>query len=289
MTDSTRSLSSNTVAFACLEPQVALLIVDVVNALASVLRWRPVSKLLLIEILSRLAESSSFEMRHAEFSAALWSYLKDSARERKFFKWLVKMKDDMELSNCPAVRIPQSRKERHADGNFKTLPTLYLPGIFWDLFRAVQDAAMECDLMRESDVKKRRAKVRAIVAKWLNEHEAVPVERQKKEEDVKPAKPSLPCRCACPSCASCAAKAPAVEEDRQAEKRITRHDVSERMGAAFEELFQCGIDWANLDLDLNEYWRRLIADQEMIQERMATAIKRHNAPRKVKMNGGQPK
>lgn len=204
--NSSRNPSPNTVAFSCLEPQVATLILDVIAALVSVLRWRQVSQSLLIAILSRLAELPFFELTHAEFSAALWPHLADSAREKKFSKWLAKFKEDIALSNCAPVRIGKPRVERRSDGSFKSLPTMYTSGIFWLLFRAVQDAAMECDLMREENVNKRRAKVRAIVAAWLKESGAVPIERAKKDEQIKPAKPSLPCNCLCPSCVCCFTK-----------------------------------------------------------------------------------
>lgn len=206
--DHTRNLSPNTVSFACLEPQVATLILDVIAALVSVLRWRQASQSILIAILSRLAESPFFEMTHAEFSAALWSYLVDAAREKKFSRWLTKFKEDMALSNCAPIKIGKPRIERREDGSFKSLPTMYTPGIFWLLFRAVQDAAMECDLMREENISKRRARIRAIVKKWLGEHGATPIERVKKPDEIKPAKPTLPCSCACASCQSCRAKAP---------------------------------------------------------------------------------
>src|SRR5262245_34682669 len=100
MADNTKSLHPNTIAFNRLEPEVALIFSDVVAALGSVLRWRQISLNLLTAILIRIAESDFLEMTHTEFSAALWPYLKDSAREDKFSRWLQKFKDDMVLSNC---------------------------------------------------------------------------------------------------------------------------------------------------------------------------------------------
>lgn len=208
MGNHTRNLSSNTVAFACLQPEVATLINDVIGAQAQELRWRPVSKSLLTEILSGLAESESFERIHEDFSYALWPHLNDSARKEKFSKWLKKLQEDMVLSNCHSVRINSKRREKTQRGEWRNLPTLYQPGNFWLLFRAVQDAAMECDLM-QLDVNPRRAQVRKIVANWLKDSGAVLIERQKKDEATKPAKPSLPCKCGCPNCQKCAAKAPA--------------------------------------------------------------------------------
>lgn len=290
MPDSTRNLHSNTVAFACLEPQVAILILDVIAALVSVLRWRQSSQSLLIAILSRLAESPSFELTHSEFSAALWLHLKDSAREEKFYKWLTRMKEDIALSNCAPVRVANSRKERHPDGSFKSLPTLYLPGIFWLLFRAVQDAAMKCDLLSEIDVRKRRAKIRGIVSKWLKESGALPIERAKKAEEVKPAKPSLPCSCACVSCAQCAAKAPAPASlPSVLLERTTKQDVAEWFDGLGDQLFDNGVKWANLGLDTIDFWQKLANQIEIADQRLSDAIKRHNAPKKLKMNGGQSK
>jgi hypothetical protein len=202
----TRNLSPNTVAFSCLEDSVAVLILDVIAALVSVLRWRQPSQSLLIAILGRLAEFDSFELSHAEFSAALWPSSKESAREDKFSKWLTKIKEDMALSACLPVEIGKPRRERREDGSFKSLPTLYRRGVFWNLFRAVQDEALKCDLFAlEKD--KRRSRVRAIVKQWLLRSGATPIERAKKADEIKPAKPTLPCSCACISCQTCAAKA----------------------------------------------------------------------------------
>jgi len=238
--DHTRNPSPNTVAFACLEPQVAVLILDVIAALVSVLRWRQVSQSLLIAILSRLADLPFLELTHAEFSSALWPHLIDSTREKKFSKWFAKFKEDIALSNCAPVKVGKPRVERHEDGSFKSLPTMYTPGIFWLLFRAVQDAAMECDLMREESVNKRRAKVRTIVKKWLNEHEAVAIERVKKADEIKPAKPSLPCNCACASCASCAAKAPAPAPSDEPVLSVQIEREKKRFIEIEDELFTIG-------------------------------------------------
>ena len=177
-----------------------------------------------------LAELSSFEMTHAEFSAAIWPDLTESARGEKFCKWLYKLREDMELSNCFPVKISKPRYARHEDGSFKTLPTLFQFGIFWILFRAVQDAALESDLM-QLEPKRRRAKVRAIVKKWLDKNEAVQAVRQKKDE--KEIKPSLPCRCACALCVQCLAKGNATASEAVGAE-LLRHEPNEDFGAELD-------------------------------------------------------
>ena len=206
MEDHTRILSPNTVIFAQLKPEVALVIVDIVAAITSVLRWRQVSQNLLFAILTRIGECDFFDCSHANFSAAIWSYLNGSAREDKFSKWLTKLKEDMALSKFFPVDVKKPRPDRHEDGSFRSRPTRYLPGVFWNLYYVVQDEALKCDLFSfEKD--ERRAWIRAIVKRWLGEHGALAIERVKKDDKVKPPNPSLPCSCACVGCQDCSAKA----------------------------------------------------------------------------------
>jgi len=287
--DHTRILSPNTVIFAQLKPEVALVIVDIVAAITSVLRWRQVSQNLLFAILTRIGECDFFDCSHANFSAAIWSYLNGSAREDKFSKWLTKLKEDMALSKFFPVDVKKPRPDRHEDGSFRSRPTRYLPGVFWNLYYVVQDEALKCDLFSfEKD--ERRAWIRAIVKRWLGEHGALAIERVKKDDKVKPPNPSLPCKCACASCQTCAAKSVtgSEAEKRPAQERITKSGVALRMGNALEELFECGAQWANLELDMKEYWVKVTTEISVLDQRLAGAVKRHNAP-KVKMNGGQPK
>lgn len=287
--DHTRNLSTNTVAFACLDPQVAVLILDVIGALVSVLRWRQVCQLLLIAILSRLAESPSFELTHAEFSAALWPNLKDSAREEKFSKWLIKLKEDVALSNCAPIGIGKPRKERRSDGSFKSLPTLYLPGIFWTLFRAVQDVATDCDLLA-LDVRPRRAKVRAIVARWLKESGAVPIERTKKAEVTRRAKPTLPCACACASCKTCAAKPP-LPADKL--RKLPNEDFSADLDAFadryYQHLRELGEVGKEFSYAVKRAYHALEVAELRAREIVETENKREVARQYIKLVGGQPK
>lgn len=226
MENHTRNLSPNTVAFSCLEDSVAVLILDVIAALVSVLRWRQASQSLLIAILGRLAELDSFELSHAEFSAALWPSSKESAREDKFSKWLTKIKEDMALSVCLPVEIGKPRRERREDGSFKSLPTLYKRGIFWNLIRAVQDEALKCDLLAlEKD--KRRSRVRAIVKQWLLKCGATPIERVKKTDETKPAKLTLPCNCSCAGCQTCAAKSPILPSSLPSSEPVLSVQIEE--------------------------------------------------------------
>lgn len=272
--DHTKNLSANTVAFACLEPQVATLILDVIHALASVLLWRQVSKSLLVEILSRLAEAASFEQSHMDFAAALWPHLGDPARKEKFTKWLKKMRADMELSNCPAVRVSSPRPEKNERGQWRNLPTLYTVGIFWLLFRAVQDAAMECDLLA-LDVRPRRAKVRAIVAQWLKEAGAIPIERQKKTEEIKPAKPSLPCSCACANCAKCAAKAPASTAPAEEPVLSVRVARAKERGVEIErDMVDLGTELLNLGNKISQVDNKLGAIAISARVQIKTAVAR---------------
>jgi hypothetical protein len=288
----TRNLSPNTVAFSCLEDSVAVLILDVIAALVSVLRWRQPSQSLLIAILGRLAELDSFELSHSEFSAALWPSSKESAREDKFSKWLTKIKEDMALSICLPVEIGKPRRERREDGSFKSLPTLYKRGIFWNLFRVVQDEALKCDLLAlEKD--KRRSRVRAIVKQWLLGSGAVPIERVKKADETKPAKLSLPCNCACASCANCAAKGATVSEAKDdARPAIVRTDlkiVDAQIEEAIERLFAAGQAWVSLGLNVNDFTRKVWQRCEHNETRLIEAVKRVNRSGGLKLVGGQPK
>lgn len=298
MPNSTKNLHPNTVAFACLEPEVAILIVDVILTFGSYLRWRPVAKYLLAEILVRLAEGDSFELTHDEFSAAIWPHLDKSAREQKFCKWIAKIKEEMELSNCPAVEFGKPRTERHIDGSFKSLPTLYLRGVFWRLFKAVQEAAIECNLMGLS-VRSRRARVRVIVAEWLRKYGAKPIDWQKKVKDKKPAKSSPPCRCDCPSCQLCAAKSATGSEanGRGARVEELRRQPNEDFGAELQrfvdffgrhlrEIGEVGKEFA---IAVKRAHTALEIEEQDAREMITTENKRECVRQYIKLVGGQPK
>src|SRR5262245_48734547 len=163
----------------------------------------------------------------------------------------------MVLSNCFPIEVAKPRVGRRTDGSFKSLPTQYLPGIFWNLFRAVQDAAIEIDLLNLEKTK-RRAEVRIIVKQWLFKNQARKIERQKKDESVKPPNPSPPCKCSCASCAHCAAKGATASEAengaRPAERRIDKAGVALQVSDIFKDfLFERGQEWMNLNLSLGQY------------------------------------
>jgi len=287
--NSTKNPSRNTELFSSLPASVAVLIFDVIHAVYIKLAWRQASKSLLAEILSRLGETESFELSHEEFCATLWPYLDKKRSREKISRWVAKLRIDMELSRFNAVFIPKQKVLRVEGGGFKGRPTVYKIGHFWKLFRYVQDSALDIDLLSLS-LPSRRAHVRVFVNEWLNEQGAEKIDRSKIEEKVKPPNPSLPCRCACASCQTCAAKSAtgSEAEKRPAQERITKSGVALRMGNALEELFECGAQWANLELDMKEYWVKVTTEINVLDQRLAGAVKRHNAP-KVKMNGGQPK
>lgn len=237
--DHTKNPSQNTELFSCLPESVAVIILDVIHAVYSILAWRQSSKSLLAEILSRLAESESFEQTHDEFCDALWPHLEKNRRKEKISRWVSKLKADMELSRFKAVEIPKRKVIRSEEGGFKGRPTVYKVGHFWKMFRYVQDMALEVDLLKMS-IRLRRSTIRAIVAQWLEQAGATPIERVKKTDEIKPAKPSLPCSCACDNCQNCRAKSPIpsstlssseivsvqVEEERARIKQIEEDLVS---------------------------------------------------------------
>jgi hypothetical protein len=222
----TRNLSSDTEQFSSLSPAAAILIVDIIQAISSVLRWRQSSETLLTKILARLAEAESFELKHEEFAFALWPHLIETRRQEKFSRWLSTLKEDQKLSTLNLVWVENRRTKRNEEGEFKGLPTLYKRGKFWDLFQCVQFIAKQCDLL-SFPVQNRRAQVRDIVANWLKEVGASQIEREKKTLEAKPAKPTLPCSCACISCQGCSAKAPILPSSLPSSEPVLSVQIEE--------------------------------------------------------------
>ena len=196
MSDTIKNLHPNTIAFHCLEPQVAILIADIIHAVYSILNWRQSSKSFLIEILARLGEENKFECSHLSFAEILFPSLEENARKVKVGRWAQKLMDDLRDSLFLAVIIIPRRVGQLENGKFYGLPTLYKRGQFWKLFRAVQSAALECDLMN-LPLRNRRQKIRVIVELYLNKIGAKRIVREKKEKDEREKSDkgtsSLPC------------------------------------------------------------------------------------------------
>lgn len=287
MRNHTRNLPSDTDLFCSLPPSVVVLILDVIHAVFSILCWRRSSKSLLAEILSRLAETEFFEQTHDEFSAALCPYQAQSRRIEKLSRWIAKLKEDMKLSGFQAIWIENRRTRRNEDGAVRGLPTMYKRGAFWKLFGAVQDAAMKCDLLA-LPVRQRRAQVRAIVAQWLKEAGAIPIDSTKKTEEIKPAKPSLPCRCACASCATCAAKphvAPRAEELR----REPNEDFETELNK-FADFFERHLrEIGQIDKRLTYAVKRAHHALEIAEQSATDMIVREKTGGQLRLVGGQPK
>lgn len=290
MTNTTKNLHPNTIAFHCLEPQVAALILDVIDSIVSILRWRQCSRILLSAIISRIAETGDFECSHAEFSFALWPDKKEPSREDKFGKWLAKFKEDMDLSNCKPVDIPKPRIDRRADGQFRSKPTLYLIGNFWKIFRAVQDAGLECDLLR-MEKKPRRLRVRAIVNKYLRENGAVKIIRERKEKgerEERDARASDSSECRKP-CAHCSLKDVVRDVDvRPVIVRTAREDLEAVYAQIGDLMFQAGQMNANLGMSTGQWVQKLEKVQNVEELRLRDAIKRANKSG-LRLVGGQPK
>jgi len=145
-------------------------------------------------------------------------------------------------------------------------------------------------------VRPRRAKVREIVAEWLNKYGARSINRVKMEESTKPPKPSPPCRCNCAFCIQCAVKCgcdmSATVGDStyvgKAENRITNQTIETKIQTAMEILFESGQDWMNTNRSLSDFVRKIHSGFEIEELRLRDAVKRANAP-KLKLIGGQSK
>lgn len=276
MENPSKNPSQNTELFSSLPPQVAVLILDIIHAVYSILNWRQSSKSLLTEILSRLAENDSFESTHDDFSAALWAYRDARRRVEKFSRWLTKLKADIELSKFGAVRIPKQKVVRTEEGGYKGQPTVYQAGHFWKLFRYVQDRALEIDLLEKS-IKLRRSTIRAIVAEWLEEAGATPIERVKKADEIKPAKPTLPCSCACDNCQNCRAKAPILPSSLPSSEPVLSVQIEqekERLRKIEEDLVSIGQSRLNRGDKLSVVDNKLNAVSVAARMRIKAAVAR---------------
>jgi len=298
MANNTINPNPNTAVFACLEPQVAILIADIIHAIYSILNWRQSSKSFLVEILARLGELNKFECSHFVFSEILFPSLEETARKVKVGRWAQKLIEDMEKSLFRAVWIIPRRVGQSENGKYYGLPTLYKRGDFWKLFRAIQDAATECDLLN-LPLRNRRQKVRVIVELWLMKNGAKRIIREKKEKDGREDKSekekstSPPCKCSCASCAHCAAKGATASEAENgawpAWERVSGQTVEAQIRTAMEILFTSGQQWMNMNRSLPDFVRKIHAGFDIEELRLRDAVKRVNRNGGLKLMGGQPK
>jgi len=296
MANITKNLHPNTIAFHCIEDSVAILIADIIHAIYSILNWRQSSKSFLIEILARLGEEDKFECSHLNFAEILFPSLDEVVRKVKVGRWSQRLIEDLRDSLFLAVIIVPRRTGQSENGKYYGLPTLYKRGKFWKLFRAVQDAAIECDLMN-LPLRNRRQKVRAIVESHLMEVGAKRIVRERKEKgerekSEKQKSTSPPCKCSCPSCASCVAKSATGSGANGAEPAIVRTDlkvVDAQIEDALERLFAAGQGWVNLGLRVNDFTRKVWERCEHNETRLLEAVKRHNRNGGLKLVGGQSK
>lgn len=280
MPDITKNLHPNTVAFACLQEPVAILIVDIVHAIYLKLNWRPSSKSFLLEILARIDGNIYFECSHLDFANILFPSLEENVRKVKISRWAKKLIADMTDSLFNAVWIDSRRKDQTQNGKWYGLPTLYKRGHFWDLFRAVQDAALECDLYGMPQ-KKRRQKVRVIVEKWLDEKGAIKIIREKKEQPEKSEKQkadksdSLPCKCDCANCKKCATKPiAALESEPVLSVQIQRE--RERLREIEEEFVLIGQAMLNRGGKLSVADSKINAIATAARARLKAAVNHQN-------------
>ena len=285
----TLSLNSDTQIYLCASERVRLFEIDVLETIGSILNFRASGLRIAREVLRRQGgEDVSIELTHEKIAEEMWPDLEAGARVRKYTRGLKNLREDMDLTGFSVVN-PRRRKPQLTEDGFRGLPTSYEPGAYWQASNALQERAKKVDFFA-MPVDRRRRKVRDELKTILANMDCRRAVREKKDDKVRPPNPSLPCKCACASCQTCAAKSVtgSEAEKRPAQERITKSGVALRMGNALEELFECGAQWANLELDMKEYWVKVTTEISVLDQRLAGAVKRHNAP-KVKMNGGQPK
>jgi hypothetical protein len=294
MADITRNPHPNTVAFACLEDSVAILIADVIHAIYSILNWRQSSKSFLIEILARLGEEGKFECSHLNFAEILFPSLDETARKVKVGRWSKKLFEDLRDSLFLAVIIVPRRTGKSEGGKYYGLPTLYKRGKFWKLFRAVQDAAIECDLLN-LPLRNRRQKVRAIVEAYLNKVGAKRIVREKKEKEKseKEKSASLPCKCDCASCQKCLTSASAkngfrIEHLRHLPNENFNVDLEAFGERFYQHLCELGEASDGFRFAVKHAYRELEIAVNRAREMITTENKR-DARRHMKLVGGQSK
>jgi len=176
MPDSTPSLPDfesleihpKTVAFHCLDADVAELIGSIRWDAASILNWRMRSSAWIAhQVLMRMGgEFAPLELTMGGLARALRNDVSYDAGARWLARLVRALDEDQKESGFYMVYINTQRKGFYKDGSAYNLPTLYTPAEFPSLFYAVQMAAIDCDLCA-MNLKERRARQRSIIEAWL--------------------------------------------------------------------------------------------------------------------------
>lgn len=272
------NISPKTVAFVCLESDVAELVASIRWDAASILHWRRSSAWFANQMLMRMGgEFVSLEYRAIDLARALCPHLAEDTGKKQVSRWIARLKEDQRLSGFEMIWIDPDRTKRRDDGSFYRLPTLYKPSGFPALYRAVQDAARECDMCKLS-LRERRARQRSIIETWLFARDCVSIHREKTTMKEKNGLQLV-------SNATASEEAGAVVPSTG---RVTKDDVERRLTEQSELLFECGQDWMSLGLRLPDYVKKLASISEGIELRLRDAIARSNQPR-LKLMGGNAK
>lgn len=300
MADHTRSLpdfesleiNPKTVAYSCLDLDVAELIGSIRWDAASVLKWRLRSSAWFAhQVLMRMGgEFTPLELRAGMFANALWPGISEGTGKQRISDLIKKLNEDQEQSGFWMIYVNTRRKERREDGSWYNLPTLYTPAEFPSLFYHVQMAAIECDLCN-LEIKERRARQRSIIETWLLNRgcQAISKRTRKPKEKKEQKEKNTSSECENP-CAHCSLKDAArdIAIPRIADVRVTKESVEAELHALNDAIFECGQRWMNLGLGLDGFNGKVHRDYVDTIRRLRDAVKRANAPR-LKLIGGQGK
>lgn len=262
--------NQDSVVFGCLSPIVFKTVLDTTAVIGAVLNWSPLARSFLSEVLRQLPDDGNvLALKHSEFAAILWPGCSLIAGRRRVGRAVQALKNDQQLSGFLAVWV-ESGNAIEVDGHKEYQPTTYRLRDFYSVFDRIQRRVAKDNVLALPQ-QKRRAQLRGIVQKICIDlkYQAVPSRARQQQKS--------------------AAVSEAAGAASSLGERVTKQDVHGRMEAALEELFQVGIDWANLGLNTKDYWTKVLAGLEVNELRLADAIARSNAPRGLKLVGGRPK
>jgi hypothetical protein len=250
-----------TVQLTCLEPEVSTILIDIVESVVPCLGWRPSSRNLLYIILCRIAEASHFDSTHEDLGMEIWPELGKHGAKKKIGKHIAHMKEDMRVTGFQAVFIRKGPVVQNKKGEYYSLPSRFEKRDFWQLFAAVQEASRSLDLF-SMPVSARRMKVRAICEAFYKscEFQPIPKKEQAKMERQKG-------QMKLPATDSEAGGAIGPELGR----RVTKADVERRIAEEFDRLFGDGIDWLNLGLEPEDFWRKFRVNMGELDDRLTNA------------------
>lgn len=286
------NLHDDTQIYLCARPSVRLFEVDVLEQVRSILNIRKSGFDIARAVLIRQGgENIAIELSQDKFAEAIWPDKEPGARIKQFKRGVKNMREDAETTGFLVVD-PQKQKPKLTEDGFKGRPTLYAPGMYWQLSNALQERAKKIDFFA-MPLDQRRKRVRTELKAILKEMGCVRrvAEKKIKEEKEKEQKEKSPklCPCGCSSCEKCEYRIslPArIDKLRRQPNEVFAEELDKYSQWFYQRLSEIG--------ECNQEWRNRIKQAyhviDMAQLRSREMIEKENkreSRQRLKLVGGQ--